>query len=566
MELRPLEQADGQSWPNANLTAQSKQAFPISKLPPELFGVVLQLSVPPTDPMRFVWNHQGTSAYMAALHDLRLVSSWWRDTIDGTPSFWVLVSLGWSRKAIAAAVARSGTCPLIVHLSPSRVPNERDDTASAQEFLRAVDPHRQRWAAAIVALPLDALLDFFDTPIPRLDTLRLSLTDGSGKLETLDTAIPNSAFLELLSKLHHVHLNRLPLPWDAVLGAFGSLRTLILTTIRGHGITSEQIAQAISNNPSLESLTMMGVETGDQLVSTEGSPCGSDPVVPPKLNVFRVKGSAGFLHGILSRIRPPSSVVEVVVVVLASELFSADLAPLLSLVPYLLPTIRGLLMWVNKSLITLKDGFKYAWIGYGGSRSFKLELKSFACAVALGCIASLTNHLDWTRDFPDLGFVTESSFLWKSETVGALKTINALKHIEISIGPDNAHLGRLLSALSGGNTDTKDDPVAFPFLESLQLRNWRSGIDKVIEAVKQRYSSDRPEPSRPRCKLRLDFTSSKAAWFPRPYQPKIIISMEKINHLLSIDGVESVRLGCLKEQPGMMAVVWNEEESRVVWG
>ncbi|KAG9041240.1 hypothetical protein FS837_012528, partial [Tulasnella sp. UAMH 9824] len=257
MDLRSLERADGQPWPNVNLTAESKQAFSISQFPPELLGAVLQFSVPKTDPMGFVWGHRDTSAYMAAVHDLRLVSSLWRDIIDGTPSFWILVSSGWSRKAIATAVARSGTRPLIIQLSPGRIPNERGDTASTKEFLEAVDPHRHRWTAAMVALPVEAFLEFFDTPIPRLDTLRLSLTDDSGRIEPLDTAIPNSAFFELLSKLQEVHLNRLPLPWDAVLGAFRSLRTLILTTIRAHGITSEHIAQAISNNPSLESLTMI---------------------------------------------------------------------------------------------------------------------------------------------------------------------------------------------------------------------------------------------------------------------------------------------------------------------
>ncbi|KAG8897767.1 hypothetical protein FRC00_003811 [Tulasnella sp. 408] len=566
MELKSLERADDQQWPNVNLAAQRKRAFPISELPPELLGAVLELSLPPTDPMGSVLNHRGTSAYMAALYDLRLVSSLWRDTIDGSPSFWVLVSSGWSRKAVATAVARSGTCPLIIHISPGMISNERAYTASTKEFLRAVNPHRQRWAAAIVALPLEGLLKFFDTPIPRLDTLRLFLTDGSGRIETFDTVTPNSIFLELLSKLQHVHLNHLPLPWDAVLSAFKSLRTLILTTIRDHGIMSEQITQAISNNPFLESLTMMGVETGDRLVSVEGSPCGLDPVVPPKLKVFRVKGSVAFLHGILSRIRLPVGVVEVVVLVLVPGYSSADLAPLTALVPYLLPTIRSLLMWVKKSLIILKDEFEYSWIGYEGSKSFKLELQNFAFAVASGCIVSLTNKLDWTPGFPDLGFATESSFIRSSETLGALKSIRALKHIEISIGLDNSHLAEFLGALSGGNVDTKDDPVPFPLLKSLQLRNWRSGIEKVIKAVKQRYSSDRPEPSRPRCKLRLDFTSSKAAWFPRPDQPKAIIRIDKINRLRSIDGVKSVRFGCLKEQPGMMAVVWNEEESRVVWG
>ncbi|KAG8896422.1 hypothetical protein FRC01_011829, partial [Tulasnella sp. 417] len=44
---------------------------PLTKLPPEIFAIILQLSLPPPDTMGLFSDVRDTSAYMARLFDFR---------------------------------------------------------------------------------------------------------------------------------------------------------------------------------------------------------------------------------------------------------------------------------------------------------------------------------------------------------------------------------------------------------------------------------------------------------------------------------------------------------------
>ncbi|KIO27489.1 hypothetical protein M407DRAFT_23302 [Tulasnella calospora MUT 4182] len=128
-------------------SAQLPSIFPISELPPELFALVLQFSLPWIEPMEWIWKRDECIPYIRELYELRRVSTTWRDAIDGTSSLWMLVSSSWPRDVIDAALSRSAAAPLIVH----HIPPPWDFTSASSDFIGLLSPHRSRWVAAILA-------------------------------------------------------------------------------------------------------------------------------------------------------------------------------------------------------------------------------------------------------------------------------------------------------------------------------------------------------------------------------------------------------------------------------
>ncbi|KAG8951485.1 hypothetical protein FRC04_006017 [Tulasnella sp. 424] len=173
------EPTEAQQHPATRSLDPHNSTFPISELPSELLSLVLHYSLPEFDALESVWEYGECQPYITRLFSLRHVSTLWRDLIDSTPSLWTLVSSTWSPEAIKMVLCRSGSCPLIIHHPSPDLPDDpdKDEVEFAREFLRIVNPHRPRWAIAIFQLPLELITEFFDTPIARLDALKLSMTD-----------------------------------------------------------------------------------------------------------------------------------------------------------------------------------------------------------------------------------------------------------------------------------------------------------------------------------------------------------------------------------------------------
>ncbi|KIO27492.1 hypothetical protein M407DRAFT_23305 [Tulasnella calospora MUT 4182] len=538
-------------------SAQQPSIFPISELPPELFGLILRFSLPRIDPMEWIWKSDECVPYIRELYKLRRVSTTWRDAIDGTPSLWMLVSSSWPREVVDTALLRSAAGPLIVH----HIPRAWDITSVSTEFIHLVNPHRSRWVAAVFALPVQVLPEITDVPIPRLDTLKLALTDGSFAWGNNRTIPCTPIFANTLANIEHIHLNHLPFDWKEVAGTFGRLRTLMLTNLR-HCITFDLLFQVIGKNPLLEEIVLIEIEPSG------GSPIlGSlDPVLPSRLRIFRVSGRVKPLDNIISRVQLPPTLEALVIVARAAW---SDNHPSLwvKMVSPLSATVQRLHEKHGGSTIFLMDEAECTWKTETRAKGFKLTLQKLRPAQALKCVASLANTLHCAKNIPDLSFATESTFVEDADILAALITIRTLTYIQRSIDVGNLQIARFLDALGTTNPDNNSHNISFQSLKYLKLRKWRADIDGVTQAIKQRYSMGLGvESSRPHQKLRIDFTASRAVWFEDPERPKVIISMDKIKELRDIEGVRSVGSGCSTEQPGMLAVVWSEEEGREVWG
>lgn len=534
----------------------------ISEIPPELLSIMIYFSLPTLDPMEWVWEQNECQPYVTALYSRRCVSAHWRDVIDNTASFWTLVSSSLPKEVITTTLSRSAACPLIVHHLPYELPKDKDIISFSREFLALVHPYRSRWIGVVLSSPVQLMSEFFGAPVPRLDTLKLSVTGDvtlRGQNYKFDPCPP--ILHNVLPTLEHVHLNGLPFQWGDVLGTFGRLKTLILSNIQRYDITSYQLYQAMYRSPALEEVVMLRIDANIE------SPAGwlPNPITLPRLRTFRVQGSLKFLETILSWVQLPLGV-ETLVLRLSASLYSNDTARWIQMMSPLLPIIQKLHERGNGSTIDLDTDTCCMWTTVSIVRGFKLEIENMRAPYALECIASLADQLLWTQGSPDLTFITESAYIDDANILAALKPIHTLTSIKIFIGSENIHIGRFLKLLSDTSGETTDDSISFPNLRYLKFRKWRSGVDGVIETMKQRYSTHRLEERRPHQKMVLDFTTSRTVWFEDPERPQVVLTMDKIQELRSLDGIERVCLGCSREQPGMLAAVWSEEDSREVWG
>ncbi|KIO27488.1 hypothetical protein M407DRAFT_23301 [Tulasnella calospora MUT 4182] len=550
---------DNQQCRTPTFSSQQPSIFPISELPPEIFALVLQFSLPSLYPMEWIWERDECIPYITKLYELRRVSSTWRDVIDGTPSLWMLVSSSWPREVVEAALSRSAASPLIVH----HIPPTRDDNSTASGFIRLVNPHRLRWVAAVFALPRQILPEIMDAPTPRLGTLKLAKARGSLTWGNNGTIHCTPTFVNTLANLEHLNLNHFPFNWEEVAGTLSKLRTLMLTNQR-HCITFDRLFQMIGNNLLLEEIVLIDIEPGG------GSPVlwNPDPVLPPQLRIFRLQGNVKFLNDIISRVQLPPTLEALVVIVATASWSQSDASLWIKMMSPLSATIQRLHERNGPSTISLTDEAACFWKTEARSYTgFKLEFRNLGPALALKCFASLENTLYRTKDVPHLSFVAGSAVIEDPDMLAALVTIQTLKCIQISIEVGNLQLVRFFEVLGTTNPNANSETMSFPHLKHLKLCEWRSDIDGIIQAMKQRFSRGLGAgPSRPHYRLRVDLTAPRPVWFADPERPKVIVSIDKLKELRDIVGIRSVRSGRSVKQPGMLAVVWSEEEGREVWG
>ncbi|KAG8910953.1 hypothetical protein FRC01_006025, partial [Tulasnella sp. 417] len=131
-------------------------------------------------------------SYVKGLFLLRCVSRSWRDLIDDTPSFWVVLTSTVSCHFNQTTITRSGDTPLIVHVGRPPIPviatsSDLDaGRASLERFAEFVGPTRDRWKVVWVEeIPPPTVWACLNSPAPMLQTIRLQIA-SEGMPATFD--------------------------------------------------------------------------------------------------------------------------------------------------------------------------------------------------------------------------------------------------------------------------------------------------------------------------------------------------------------------------------------------
>ncbi|KAG8916873.1 hypothetical protein FRC01_002813 [Tulasnella sp. 417] len=291
------------------------------------------------------------------------------------------------------------------------------------------------------------------------------------------------------------------------------------------------------------------------------------PTALPLVRVFKIDGPLHLVETILRHIQIPTDLDELLIAPIPCDSPAHSSLFWMKTLSPLLPALQRMHMKKGGSRILFRESGHCAWFAEGVIDSgFDLIIDGLPHTATLEWIASIVKSWEYPGDFPGFTSWTTSTLIGVPSAFRALQTIQRITSIDILVDLENFDLSAFWKALGGATHHATTSPPAFPFLQYLRIRKWRFGLARVIKLMKQRYASGQPVGWRPHSNIRLDFNTHRPVFFEDRKRPQLIIHMDKVTELRELDGVDSVRIGCPNEQPGMLAVVWNEQNSRATWG
>ncbi|KAG8916872.1 hypothetical protein FRC01_002812 [Tulasnella sp. 417] len=292
--------------------------------------------------------------------------------------------------------------------------------------------------------------------------------------------------------------------YQETLGSFTRLKSLVLDDLGRRCLTINQIIQTISDNPSLEGLSLFRFYATVDSTLTKSK---TALVAPPKLRIFRVETSVACLYDLMTRLELPLSMEEVVIIASATEsswqLRESSVSSWIHAMQPLSSIVQRLHSEHDGSTIFLEDGGRCSWTTNGGIGGFEFQVGGLNHRLGLECIGSLANELDCASGLPDLQLVSDSAFSAADSTLVALNRVKTLASIEIRIGRKHTHIDQLVEFISRMLDNAQDDRIDFPSLHTLSVCGRESDLDEIADKLQQRYSDD---PPRPPYQLVLDVT------------------------------------------------------------
>ncbi|KAG9040468.1 hypothetical protein FS837_000571 [Tulasnella sp. UAMH 9824] len=547
---------------NKRLSAlQNYRAFldPIAALPFELMEIIFQLALPSLDIMIWDWDIRAYHPYMATLYGLRCVSKMWKNMVDGMPSLWTIICASFPENVIRTSLVRSGSSPLVIYFPGPRA--RRSITPAFREFFPIIEEHLHR-CRSLAWWTDSELVDC----VPSLSPLRLVALKIRIDVDSIwfpRDVIPFAREIEIsdeaLENIRALDLTRAPMDWARTLEHLRGLRTLALTGVYDNTITIEQILSALVSSPSIEALTISDIEIGDPL-----SP-PMEPIFFPHLRSITLHADGALTNALLRRIGPSSEITELDIrptglpSLVPTSSWHETMVPWIPVVQRLCQNSSGPTVHLaHRTGCRLQSNSEYHLV---------IDFLNLSQAAALRWIQ---DAIISDRDVENGGLqllVNGAAF----ESAGVLEIIQTMWGITgIIASPVNRLFGpsleALLDVLGQATTDSAGTPTpksTFPTLQKLVFHSWILKFDSITDMLKKRYSM-RSLYRQQIPDLTLDLSILRP-WF-QPGRDRTIISFPDAKALRELDGVKEVRMGCVLKQPGILAVIWDEEKSLPAWG
>ncbi|KAG9040757.1 hypothetical protein FS837_000228 [Tulasnella sp. UAMH 9824] len=550
---------------NKRLSAlQNYRAFldPIAALPFELLEIIFQLALPSLDIMAWDWDIRAYHPYMAALYILRRISTMWKDIVDGTPSLWAVICASFPENVNLGSLVRSGSSRLVIYF-----PGPSWSTGMAfREFLPIIEPHLHRCSSLALWIKSE-LVDSVPclSPLP-LVALKIRVDYERLPREVIPLIREIEISDEALENIRAVDVTRVPMDWARTLEHLSGLRTLALGGVYDNTITVEQILSALVSAHSIESLTISEMEIGDSL-----SP-STEPIYFPHLRAITLHTNGALTNGLLRRIGPSPAITKLDIRPtgfpshVPMSFWHETMVPWIPVVQRLCQNSSGPTVYLahRRSCMLESNSVYHLFIIFG-------HLSQVA---ALRWIQDVISPV---TDIDNGGLqlrVSGAAF----ENEGVLETIQTMRDLTaIIVSPVDrdfwASREVFINVLGQPTTDSAGTPTlksTFPTLKKLALHSWRWNLDMIMDMIKKRYSI-RSLYRQQIPDLTLDLsTMGPSLWL---WRDRTIISFSEMKALRELDGVNEVRMGCVKKDPrmyllipGMVAIVWDEEKSLPAWG
>ncbi|KAG8914702.1 hypothetical protein FRC00_011321 [Tulasnella sp. 408] len=401
---------------------------------------------------------------------------------------------------------------------------------------------------------------YLGEPAPKLQNFTLLLPgfppDGARQINLLGGETQNIRTL----RLQQAQIQWLP-------NAFTGLKRLILSDIRTQtgNLTSQYIVDILACSASLEILDLNRVDVLPTPI--EGR---SPTLLLPLLTDLRLRGVQPLAADYILRciILEPGIVTQLHIELWDHELLFDPTRFLSETLPSYAALYKHLNARCGGSTLEAAGAETLYWTAQNG------HCHRFLFHV--WCVGFLAG-LQWMEDalgdeWPGVCLRLEMTLSIQT-AFSASKTSRIVTGIEVpflsdaATDTDRTRLDMALDAISGpesGDDLQTSEATAppFPVLRTISFVNLMGGLDRIEQALRQRFAKRRRMALRlPDLQVKLSY--SQCLWRCRS---GTILSLDAIERIRRIDGVRDFRIENKMGEKGIPAVVWCEASSGVVWG
>ncbi|KAG8911744.1 hypothetical protein FRC00_005903 [Tulasnella sp. 408] len=494
--------------------------------------------------------------YLDALYSLRSICGAWRYLVDGNPSLWKVVCSELPMEVNSAVIAKSGQSPLIVHCSDTR-------PDLVVEFMELANSQRGRWATASFQFSeSDSAASYLADPAPQLQSLSL---EGDPLAEGTETSI--SLLGGQTQNIRKLHILFTPIQWSP--NPFTGLKSLKLIEvgIQDGGPTIQHILDILACSPALETLTLSRTELIPTAIEAH-----SPKLRLPLLKILSfISISAITVEQILDRIAVDPDIVTQIDISLKQSISNASHFLTETLPPFI-PVFRSLNKHCDGSTLKVFPSGDFFWrskIKQG--HSFRVRVRGIGTQAFLPWLEQAVG-----TDGVGVGVLLRLDLYaftgGDMEMLSIFERSRIVTEVDVTFGLNSSCQDAVLEAVSRIEEVADQAGMvaipSFPSLHTILLENWTGSLDGIEQALRKRFAK------RAMMKAHLPDLLVKISCLRVGERvandSEGILHYDDTHRIRRIDGVRDFRIGDVPDDEesyaGILAVVWCEGSSLVVWG
>ncbi|KAG8910382.1 hypothetical protein FRC01_006366, partial [Tulasnella sp. 417] len=515
---------------------EHRNSLTISRLPTELLLGIFRLALPE---IRFSTRYVEIWArsYMKTLCRMHSVTKRWQVVIEGTPSFWTLLSSTFPSHVNKTNILRSSELPLMVLYQGSEIGDETE-YLSAAEFLKHIASTCLRWST--VALDFydpTTMSDYLGAPLPLLREVVVRSSRYRNRI-----AEPQKLLGGETTNLRVLEVSGVSIHWR--MGCFVQLKSLTLKHLSRHSLTGSQLLNMLDASPGLQVLNLKGI---------------SMPTPPPSLTITLHHLKYLKLHScaiklvewICHQIRTPSC---------TRVVLSMDDEQVFDIPRFLNETLKpfhGLLRSIHRQLEEseiLLDSNGMQWYGFDytlDGRGLCVFIEGFFDPLFLQWV----NHI--LQDEPGLQ-ITFSSGATSNEAV--LRGLALMRNVTKVVIRHSWQGGGISEALQflGRPLSTTTSPPSLPCVREIEIPTGDWDVQEVLDMVQSRFHAFLREGT----EEPLSTIKVNRGTFYSISAPRSILHLTSLVKIRQASGVKRLQIEGWKDPKGILAVVWDEEISK----
>ncbi|KAG8910294.1 hypothetical protein FRC01_006409, partial [Tulasnella sp. 417] len=519
---------------------EHRNSLAISQLPTELLLGILWLALPE---IRFSTRYVEILArsYMRTICRMRSVTKRWQVVIEGTPSFWTLLSNTFPSHVNKTNILRSSELPLMVLYQGSKIVDEGEyptEYLSAAKFLRHIASTRLRWSTVALDFHYRTIMsDYLGAPLPLLrEVVVRSSRDGNQFAE------PEELLGGETTNLRVLKVSGVSIDWQ--MGCFVQLKSLTLKNLSDDSLTGSQLLNMLDASPGLQVLNLKGFSMH--------IPPPSPIITLHHLKYLKLHSCAiQLVEWICHQILAPSCT-KVVLSMDGEQVFDVPRFLNETLKPF-----HGILRSIHRQLgnseIELdSDGIK--WYGFDYTRDGR-----GLCVFIEGFFDPLffqwVNHI--LQDEPGLQITFSNGATSNEAVLRSLALMRNVTKVEIDLSWQGGGISEALQFLGRPLSTTTSLP-SLPCVREVEIPPGDWDVQEVLNMVQSRFHAFLREG----VEEPLSTIKVHRGTFISISVPRSILHLTSLVKIRQASGVKRLQIEGWKDPKGMLAVVWDEEISK----